>query len=164
MKPRLGAFGLSLAVFALDRFSKLWIENNLSAFDTRVVIPGFFHIVYTQNRGAAFGLFSDSGGFWRDALLIGLAVIILAVVGRMLWRAETPFRNRLGLALVFGGALGNLHDRIVFGGVTDFLEFSLGAFRWPAFNVADSAITAGAALLALELWKPRQLRPECTRS
>ena len=114
------------------------------------MIPGFFNIVHTENAGAAFSLLPEAPG-WRRLFLIGArrsaAVLLIAV---LLWRDGTrargqPHAMRLGLALILGGALGNLYDRVVHGTVTDFLELYIGSFRWPAFNVADSAITIGAA-------------------
>lgn len=160
MNHRLAPYAISLVILVLDRISKYWIETRVTVWDTLVVVPNFFNIVHTQNRGMAFGLFAGAEGPWRTVILIGLAVMVLVFVGSLLLRTSDPqyghWRARLALSLVLGGAMGNLHDRIFRGGVTDFLEFYAGDFRWSAFNVADSAITTGALLLALELFRSRR--------
>jgi signal peptidase II len=149
---RLKAAGLAGAVFALDRLTKWIIETRVSVMDTHKVIPGFFDIVHATNRGVAFSLFHDSTSPWRTTLLILAAAVALIVVGAIIWRTENMGRLSLfGLALIFGGAAGNLFDRIVWGGVTDFLDFYVGTLHWPAFNVADSAVVVGSGLLLLDL-------------
>jgi signal peptidase II len=160
MDRRLVSFGIASGVVILDRLTKMWIDASVSIWDTYVVIPHFFNIVHTQNRGAAFGLFADSSSEWRGFLLMGVSLAVLALVAVLLWQfpqqaAKSQWVSRLGLALVLGGAIGNLYDRAVYGSVTDFLEFYIGRYHWPAFNVADSAITIGAALLALGWWQTR---------
>jgi signal peptidase II len=147
-------------VFVLDRLTKLWIEGNVSVYESFSVIPGFFDIVHTKNRGAAFGMFADSEHPLRSFLLVGVSLAVLVFVGVALLRPGKsgllPTRvTVLGLALVLGGALGNVYDRIVHGEVTDFLEFYFRDYRFAAFNIADSAITVGAALLILDMWRTR---------
>ena len=148
-------------VWLLDRFTKWIIEARFSAWDNYVVIPGFFSIVHTQNSGAAFGLFSDSTSEWRGVFLIGLSLVVMALVAVMLvqsFRAH-PVASpalRYGLALVLGGALGNIFDRVRAGTVTDFLLFYLGPYQWPVFNVADTSISIGAGLILLDMWKNRR--------
>lgn len=154
-------FGISAGVFALDRLTKHLIETRVSAWDTHVVIPGFFQIVHTQNRGAAFGILSDSAHEWRSFFLIGLSAVVMVFIATLLIQAIRGTGSqhavlRFALALVLGGAFGNVYDRVVAGSVTDFLEFFLGEYRFPAFNVADSAITVGAGLLILDIWRTRQ--------
>lgn len=147
-------------IFILDRLTKIWIERNVSIWESHHVIPGFFDIVHAKNRGAAFGMFADTDHPLRTFLLIGVSFAVLIFISILLLR---PGRGGLagtrtavvGLSLVFGGALGNIYDRMVHGMVTDFLEFYLGQYRFAAFNVADSAITTGAALLLLDMWKTR---------
>jgi signal peptidase II len=153
-------FGVSAGVFALDRLTKWIIESRVSAWDTHVVIPGFFQIVHTKNRGAAFGILADSSHEWRTFFLIGLSAIVMVFIASLLLQAMRNTANqyaslRFALALVLGGAFGNVYDRVVMGSVTDFLEFFVGDYRFPAFNVADSAITIGAALLILDIWRSR---------
>jgi signal peptidase II len=153
---RLLPIAIALPVFVLDRITKVWIENNVSAYDSFHVIPGFFDIVHTKNRGAAFGMFADSESPLRTFLLIGVSIAVLIFITVALLRpsktgAAASTLTQYGLSLVMGGALGNIYDRIVHGMVTDFLEFYLGGYRFAAFNVADSAITVGAGLLILDM-------------
>jgi signal peptidase II len=154
MPERWKACATAAVVFGLDRLTKWIVETRVSAFDAYPVIPGFFSIVHAQNRGAAFGIFADSASEWRTFFLIVLSLAATAFVGAMLWRAHSL--NRLtfwGLALIMGGAAGNIFDRIVRGTVTDFLLLYLGEYQWPAFNVADSAVSVGAGMLILEMLK-----------
>lgn len=151
-------FAVMEGVALLDRATKHLIETRMDAWDVHRVIPGFFQIVHTRNEGIAFGLFSETGS---NNLLIAFSVVVLALVGWMLWtacRAPSPehWTMRAALGLVLGGAMGNLYDRVVFGSVTDFLDFYLGHSHFPIFNVADSAITVGAALLLINLWWVRR--------
>jgi signal peptidase II len=143
----------------LDRLTKLWIEHRLNEFDSIPVIPGLFRIVHTENPGAAFGFLADGNVLLRVAVLIGVSVIVVLFVALALWSHRTSFTapvSRLGLALILGGAIGNLWDRIFRGTVTDFLEIYQGNWTFPAFNVADSAITIGAVLLLIDLLRPKQ--------
>ena len=154
---RLKAYGMAALVVALDRFTKWLVETHVSAMDTYRVIPGFFDIVHSQNRGVAFGIFNDSTSEWRTAMLIVLSVAAVIFVSAMLWRPERLDRtSRWGLALILGGAAGNVIDRIAWGQVTDFLEFYVGSYHWPTFNVADSAIVIGSGLLLVELLRPKR--------
>lgn len=161
MSSRWPGYGLALFIFFLDRLTKLYIEHNLAAWDVIPVIPGFFNIVHTQNRGAAFGFLSDSTGAWRTALLVGVSLVVLGFIGASMWRpSRAGFRPSpllmVGLGLVFGGALGNVYDRLTRGSVTDFLQFFFGSYEFPSFNVADSAITVGAGLLILDMWRSKR--------
>jgi len=157
MDARLKAYGLSAIVFAVDRITKLIVEARLSPFDVHPVIPGFFDIVHSQNRGVAFGIMNDSTSAWRTVILIVFSAAAMVLVAGLLWRAARLDRcTATGLSLVLGGAAGNLFDRIVWGRVTDFLEFYIGAMHWPTFNVADSCIVAGSGLLLLELLRPKR--------
>ena len=154
---RLKAYGAAGLVFALDRLTKWIIDTRVSAFDTRRVIPGFFDIVRSQNRGVAFGILDDSTWEWRTALLIALSVVAVAAVSAMRWNARRLDRLSLwGLALILGGAAGNLFDRVVWGRVTDFLLFYIRDYQWPAFNLADSAIVVGSGLLILNMLRAKR--------
>src|SRR5260370_23883699 len=118
------AYGAAAAVLVLDRFTKWMIESRFSFFDTYKVIPGFFELVRSQNRGVAFGIFNDSTSEWRTVLLVIASLAAVALVGWMLWRSERLDRLSLwGFALILGGAAGNVFDHIVWGRVTDFLLF-----------------------------------------
>jgi signal peptidase II len=157
LDSRLKAYGLSAAVFAIDRLTKSVIEAHVSAFDVHPVIPGFFDIVHSQNRGVAFGLMNDSTSAWRTVVLIVFSAAALLLVAGLLWRASRLDRwTATGLALILGGAAGNLFDRMLWGRVTDFLEFYIGDLHWPTFNVADSCIVIGSGLLVLELLRPKR--------
>jgi signal peptidase II len=147
-------YGLAGAVFAVDRLTKWIIETRVSAFDNHVVIPGFFEIVHSQNSGAAFGLFAESTSEWRTVLLVGFSVVALLALIVMLWRtARLDRKTAIALALILGGAMGNVFDRVRWGTVTDFLLFYIGSYPWPAFNAADSAIVIGSGLLLLDFVK-----------
>jgi signal peptidase II len=151
------AYGAAAAVFALDRLTKLLVEARIGFEDTVKVIPGFFDIVHSQNRGVAFGIFNDSAFEWRTALLVVASLAAVVVVSWILRHPERLDRRMFwGLALVLGGALGNVYDRIVAGQVTDFLLFYVGDYQWPAFNAADSAIVVGSGLLLIDLVRPQR--------
>jgi signal peptidase II len=157
---RLSSLAIAASVFVIDRITKLWIEANVSAYDSFNVIPGFFDIVHAKNRGAAFGIFAEGDSQLRTVLLIGVSLAVLAFITVALLRPSKSGigATRLtvhGLSLVMGGALGNIYDRIVHGMVTDFLEFYVGDYRFAAFNIADSAISVGAGLLILDMWLTR---------
>ena len=120
--------------------------------DSIPIIPGFFRIIRTENRGAAFGLFADSPSEWKIGILVLFSIVALVVVSALLWRNSHSMNTTgIGLALILGGAIGNLWDRLLSGRVVDFLLFYVGQYQWPAFNVADSAIVVGAALLVIEI-------------
>lgn len=161
MPRRLVPFAIAAGVFALDRVTKVVVERAVSLWDVHVVIPGFFQIIHTQNRGAAFSMLSDASESVRSIVLIGLSMGILAVIASMLWNSASRMSNehwsmRLGLSIVLGGASGNVFDRVTHGAVTDFLDVFVGDYHWPTFNVADCGITIGAALLLLSLWRGRR--------
>ncbi len=143
---------LAFGVFALDRLTKWVVAEKIALHENVSVIPGFFRLTHVQNRGAAFGLFSDSASEYKVAVLVLFSVVALVVVSTLLWRNSHRLTTTgVGLALILGGALGNLWDRIVTGHVVDFLLFYLGSYQWPAFNIADTAIVVGAALLVAEI-------------
>ncbi len=156
---RLLGFGIAAGVFALDLLTKIIIRRTVQGWDTFIVIPRFFSIVHTENPGAAFSLLAAAQPEWRAFFLLALSGGALLIVAYLLWqparRSSSGACMRIALALVMGGALGNLCDRIVRGTVTDFLEFYIGSYAWPAFNAADTAITVGAGLVILELVRSR---------
>ena len=154
---RFKAYGAAAAVFAFDRFTKWIVETRISFIDTHRVIPGFFDIVHSQNRGVAFGLFNDGVSEWRTPLLLLFSLAAVVIVAVILWNAERLDRLSLaGFSLILGGAAGNVFDRLVWGRVTDFLEFYVGDYHWPTFNIADSAIVIGSGLLLIELLRPKR--------
>jgi signal peptidase II len=154
---RAPAYLTAAAVFALDRLSKWIIEQRVSFVDTYKIIPGFFDIVHSQNRGVAFGLLNDSTSEWRTTALVVLSIAAVIWVSILLWHPERLDRFSFwGFALILGGAAGNVFDRIVWGRVTDFLEFYVGQYHWPTFNLADSAIVVGSGLLLIDLLRPKR--------
>lgn len=157
MMPIWLPFLLAALVFVLDRMTKLAIEAQVSMWDTIVLIPGVLNIVYTRNRGAAFGIFANAPDGWREFLLIGVSLVVMGmIVWMMLQSRGGPAMTAVALGLVLGGAAGNLYDRIAVGSVTDFIQVFIGSYEWPSFNVADSAITVGAVLLGWDMIRSRQ--------
>lgn len=134
---------LIVLVFAADLASKYWIAGTPSLHNV-TLIPGFFHITYAENTGMAWSLLSGQTGF--------LALLSAAVLGGMLWYLTTKHPDRLtsiALALMIGGAAGNLYDRLVLGYVRDFLDFYIFGYDFPIFNIADSALCIGVGLLLI---------------
>jgi len=162
MSQRVFPFLAAVTVFVLDRITKDLIKTHLSPWDAWPVVPGLLNIVHTENPGIAFGMLANLANPWRNVILIGFSLLVLAIISAVLLRiAAQGHLLRMGLALVMGGALGNLFDRVVHGTVTDFVELHAGEHYFPAFNVADSAITVGACLLLLDMWysKERKSQP-----
>jgi signal peptidase II len=145
LRVPLAGFAVAAAVFVLDQLAKWWILDAVMRPPRVIEVAPFFNVVLVWNRGASFGLFGD-GGAWAPWALVALAAAIAAGLGVWLWRTKSRFAA-LALGLVIGGALGNVVDRLRFGAVVDFLDFHLGSQHWPAFNVADSAITVGVVML-----------------
>ena len=145
-------FAAALGVFALDRVSKMVIEATLHLHHSVNLIPGLLDLFYTRNTGVAFGLLSNEESSWVSYLLTGVAGIALIIILIFSLR-HAPDQHRLqwGLMLVFGGAAGNLHDRIKYGYVIDFIEVYYKSYHWPTFNVADACITIGISLLMVEV-------------
>ncbi|MGC2659019.1 MAG: signal peptidase II [Bryobacteraceae bacterium] len=147
------------SVIVLDRLTKIYIQHALNSWNSISVIPGLFRIVHTENPGAAFGILAQANTMVRTAVLIGISAMVMVFVASALWSRTSSFTGawtRVGLALILGGAIGNLMDRIIRGQVTDFLEVYSGSWSFPAFNVADSAITVGSIVLLIELLRPRR--------
>ena len=152
MKRRLTALVIAMGVFALDRWSRWLVNNSFTAFDIKTVIPGFFNIVHSENPGVAFGIFAENTSHSRTLLLVGLSVVAILILAGMLWKIDRQDNlTATGLALIFGGAIGNVYDRVRVGAVTDFLDFYAGSYHWYTFNLADSAICVGAGLLILSM-------------
>lgn len=151
--PRLLYLGIAFFVIAADRLTKIYIRGHVELnIGVIPVIPHFFSITHVENTGAAFSLFADWPLRVRTPLLVGFSVLAMLVICYLLWNSVRHFTwTGFALALVLGGAAGNLYDRIRYGRVTDFLHFYVGRYAWPDFNLADSAIVVGATLLALGL-------------
>ncbi len=152
LQGRLPYLLLVAATLLLDRWTKALIQNRFDLNESIPVIDGFFNITYVRNTGVAFGIFSSVSSPAKSVLLSVFTAFAAAVV--ITYSVRSPARNRLlqvALGLILGGALGNLYDRLAYGYVVDFLEFYAGNYHWPSFNVADSAISTGVILLALEI-------------
>ncbi len=143
---------IAVVVLVLDRIAKWAVASNIALHDSVVIIPGFFHLTHVENSGAAFGLFAESNAQWKIGALVSFSIIALIIVSAILWRhSHALTTTTIGLSLILGGATGNLWDRLLTGHVVDFLDFHIGSYYWPAFNVADSAIVVGALLLVAEI-------------
>ncbi|MCW8905598.1 signal peptidase II [Sedimenticola sp.] len=146
---------LSLVIVALDQVSKQLVESSLMVYETIPLLP-FFNLTLAYNEGAAFSFLSDQGGWqrWFFALVAAVVVIVLVV-----WLSRLKHERLLAvsLSLVIGGALGNLLDRLLIGHVIDFLDFFYHSYHWPAFNVADIAITLGVVLMFVDALVGRKL-------
>ena len=150
-------FTISAAIVLFDRWTKWAIVKHVSMYDGVVVIPGFFQLTHTENPGTAFDILRYSTASWKQPLLIGLSLLATCIVVAILWRNSRKFDlANVGLAMILGGAMGNLWDRMFSGRVVDFLEFFLGSQHWPVFNIADSSIVTGATLLALKVLFTKQ--------
>jgi signal peptidase II len=146
--------GIAAAVIVLDQVTKAWIARSFTLHESVEITP-FFNMVLVYNRGAAFSLLADAGG-WQRGFFIAIAIVASVWIAWLLRRhaAETLFC--LALSLVLGGALGNVIDRVHAGAVLDFLDFHAFGYHWPAFNVADIAISCGAVLLVWDALKPKK--------
>jgi len=143
---------LTIICLIADQVTKQWVVGSMDLHQS-INILSFFNLTYVQNPGAAFSFLADQSGWqrWFFAVIAAVASVIFVV-----WLAKTPKEHTLlsiAFALMLSGALGNLIDRVLFGYVIDFLDFYIGSYRWPAFNVADSMIFIGAAFMILDSFK-----------
>ncbi|OGX38142.1 MAG: signal peptidase II [Omnitrophica WOR_2 bacterium RIFCSPHIGHO2_02_FULL_68_15] len=140
--------GLAAVVLALDQATKWWMLQRLTLGESLPLLPGIFHLTLVRNPGIAFGLFAGQGGMVLGLALLLVAVLVVTVKSKP---SAWPLPVSWAMGLILGGALGNLLDRLRFGAVVDFLDFRV----WPVFNLADSAITIGAALILWAWWRDR---------
>jgi len=147
-------FGISAVVIVLDYLSKAAVLASVAPGESRSLAP-FFNLVLVFNKGAAFSFLASAQG-WQTALFAAIAVLASCIIGFLILRNPGKKLFCAGLALILGGAIGNLYDRLAYGHVVDFLDFHAAGWHWPAFNVADSAITLGAAILILESFLNRE--------
>jgi signal peptidase II len=166
-------FLVALAVVVVDQLTKVAAHRWLRPAGSVEIVPGFFDLTYSRNRGGLFGYFADLPEPWRVGLLTALPVLAIVLLSRfLLWGDDLSRPARLGLSAVLGGAVGNLIDRLLRGEVVDFLDVYAGAAgpaawlvrqfgtaHWPTFNVADSAIVVGAGLLLLDALRPHAPAP-----
>lgn len=143
-------FAIIIVTIVADQLTKALVVDSLRLYESREIIAGFFNLVYVTNSGAAFSMLADMNSPWRHYFFLSIGSAALVGLTVVYWKHRTV--NRLyswSLALIAGGAAGNLIDRVRFGSVIDFLDFYVGNYHWPAFNVADSAICIGAGLFLL---------------
>jgi signal peptidase II len=150
---------ISVIAIVLDQWSKQAIVSGMNLYQSIQILP-FFNFTYVHNYGAAFSILYDAGG-WQRYFLTGLALIVSAVI---VWWLRQSTKQQVLLPVAFsfilGGALGNVLDRILHGYVIDFLDFYYGSYHWPAFNIADSAIFIGAALLIIDMFVNKEVKDE----
>jgi signal peptidase II len=151
LRLRVGLCALAAVLLVLDRVTKIAIAAAMPLYDSKPIIGGFFDLVHTRNTGIAFSLLNDAGPLVKDILIPMFSLVAVSLVVYLLWKSGPATRRmQFGLTLILAGAAGNLYDRFAYGYVVDFLDFYIGAYHWPAFNVADSCITVGAGLLLLD--------------
>ena len=148
-------------VILLDQATKAWIISTMRLYDSFAVIGGFFNITHVRNPGAAFGFLAGASPLFRYIFFMSVAVAAILLILHYLRVSRIEETSLVSaLALILAGAVGNLIDRVRFGEVVDFLDVYIGSYHWPAFNVADSAITVGAAILIVVLLQKRKERTE----
>jgi signal peptidase II len=153
------AAALALAVLVADQATKVWALGALRGRPPRTVIPGFFDLTFSMNNGGVFGMLSGQPSAWRRIFFVAATLAALAVIAALIrqWGRESRLLL-VALSLVSGGAVGNLVDRVRFGSVVDFIDWYWRGYHWYTFNVADSAITAGAVLILLHSFLPQRPR------
>jgi signal peptidase II len=151
---------LALAIIVADHLTKWWVTASLDYQEFIPVLP-FFSLVLVHNTGAAFSFLADASG-WQRWFFVSIGVIATVIIVRLLKRHACEPRLAFSLALVLGGALGNVIDRVALGYVVDFLYFHYLGFAWPAFNVADTAISIGAALLIWDSLRGKPAAPKAS--
>jgi signal peptidase II len=143
-------FAVIIVAIVADQLTKALVVDSLRLYESREIIPGFLNLVYVTNSGAAFSILADMNSPWRHYFFLCIGSVALVGLSVAYWKLRNV--NRLyswPLALIAGGAAGNLIDRVRFGSVIDFLDFYVGNYHWPAFNIADSAICVGVGLFLL---------------
>lgn len=143
---------VAVLVVLLDQVTKMMVLRMIPEYDRIVVIPGFFNLTHVHNPGGAFGLLAQNGAAWRHWLFLGAAFFALGIILYFYHRTPQTLPWLAGsLAMIFGGAVGNMIDRIRFGEVVDFLDVYIASYHWPTFNVADSAVSVGIGLFILHI-------------
>ncbi len=148
------SLSIALIVLTLDIASKYWVESILE-FGQKIPLTSFFNLILTYNPGAAFSFLSEESG-WQRWFLSGIAGSAALLIIFLLNKYKHEKLFCLSLSLILGGALGNLYDRITLGHVVDFLDFYIDSYHWPAFNIADSAIFIGAALMIYDSFQRKE--------
>jgi len=142
--------GVTFVLVALDQITKMFIVHTMHLHESIPIISGFFNLTYIRNPGAAFGIFADSNSAFRLIFFVGTSIFALGLLGTIFYRLHPDdIWGQLTVSCIFGGAIGNLIDRVRYGEVIDFLDFHVSGYHWPAFNVADSAISSGVVSLLI---------------
>ena len=151
-KSGLAWLWLAALVLVLDQITKVLVMNQLTAYQEIIPLTGFFNLVHVHNTGAAFSLFADQPG-WQRGFFMTVGVVASGLMLYLMRQTRGRPGFSIALALILGGAIGNVIDRALYGHVIDFLDFHVAGWHWPAFNVADSGITLGAVLLVLDSFR-----------
>ena len=146
----LWAGSLAGIVLVLDQLTKFFVEKHLRLYEILPVIPGFFNLTHVRNKGAAFGILSGLPAVWRIMFFVSFTLIAVAVIALLIRKTEERLLV-VAFAFIMSGAIGNVIDRIRYGEVVDFIQWYIKSYYWPSFNVADSAISIGVALLAIDM-------------
>ena len=140
--------GVGFGIVVLDQITKALVMHTMHLHESIPVIAGFFNLTYIRNPGAAFGMFATTNSAFRLIFFVGTSIFALGLLGTIFYRMHpADVCGQLSVSAIFGGAIGNLVDRLQYGEVVDFLDFYMGGYHWPAFNVADSAISVGVVSL-----------------
>jgi signal peptidase II len=137
-------------VLILDQATKYLVEKHISLYETITVVPGFFNLTHVRNRGAAFGILATVPGIWRSLFFVSVTIVAVAVIGYLI-KTATERWHIIAFSLIAGGAVGNLVDRLRYTEVVDFIQWYVKDHYWPSFNIADSAISVGVALLVVDM-------------
>ena len=137
-------------ILILDQATKYLVEKHVRLYETITIVPGFFNLTHVRNRGAAFGILANVPGIWRSLFFISVTIIAVAVIGYLI-RTATERLHLVAFSLIAGGAVGNLIDRLRYTEVVDFIQWYVKDLYWPSFNIADSAISVGVALLVVDM-------------
>jgi signal peptidase II len=149
-----------LVVIVLDQTTKLIIQQTLPLHKQVEVLPGFFNLIHVRNTGGAFGIFGGERGHLGSVLFVLASLIAVGILVILFLRVKEHEKTlAFSLSLLLSGAIGNLVDRVSYGEVVDFLDFHVSSYHWPAFNIADSAISIGIGLMALELLIKERKKP-----
>lgn len=145
---------IAAVIVIMDQITKVAVRSNLELWSSKTLIPNYFNLVYVVNKGAAFGFLNRSDINWQRTFFIIVTVVSLAAITMLLKSTKDKDLFQIsGLGFILGGAAGNLIDRIIFGQVTDFLDFYVGTHHWPAFNIADIAICFGAIAMIISVYR-----------
>ncbi len=143
------------SVLVLDQITKQLVERHVRLFEVIPVIPGFFNLTHVRNKGAAFSLFATMPASFRSAFFITISLVAVCVIAYLIGKTQERLLV-VAFSLIAGGAAGNVIDRIRYGEVVDFIQWYVKSYYWPSFNVADSAITIGVGLLAIDMLLQKQ--------